>query len=61
MARMCFGASSFNQNLCRWGQFPSFPYGSLSDSMFLNSGCTIKNSPITDIKGPFCASNCQIA
>jgi len=51
-------ASSFNQNLCPWGDIPTFPYDNV-DRMFYGSGCTYQSSPIRTNKGPFCASDCN--
>ena len=49
------GATSFNQNLCSWGE--KFPYDR-SDGIFEDSGCTIKDDPTQNQQGPFCASDC---
>jgi len=51
MRFMFDGASSFNQDLCPWGEFPTFPYEN-TDGMFARSGCTYQWS--------FCASYCIV-
>lgn len=48
-------AESFNQDLCSWGD--DFPYAEASNN-FLDSGCTFKDDPTIEAKGPFCASSC---
>lgn len=62
---MFWGARSFNQNLCAWGD--TFPYDGEpagDDDVFYgrppfgNSGCTFRDDPRPDKKGPFCASDC---
>jgi surface protein len=58
MSFMLKGASSFNQNLCAWKD--NFPYSSAYD-IFWGSGCTIKNTPLIDQRGPFCSSDCTIS
>ena len=55
---MFSNATAFNQDLCAWGNFESFPYG-YAGSMFKDSGCTFKESPTQADKGPFCASECE--
>jgi len=57
MREMFYWASSFNQDLCPWGDIPTFPYD-LAYSMFGRSGCTYTNNPDRTNKGPFCASDC---
>ena len=59
------GATSFNQNLCAWGEtFPydpeysGFEYNVVND-MFSDSGCAYQDAPQEDTKGPFCASDCS--
>jgi hypothetical protein len=49
--------SVFNQNLFQRGEIPSFPYGSGSEFMFYETGCTNKSDPIKAIRGPFCAAS----
>jgi hypothetical protein len=61
MQFLFMGAAAFNQNLCAWGKFASFPYGDAGTYlMFEASGCTYQDSPKQEggINGPFCASNC---
>ena len=53
---MFFGATSFNQNLCAWGD--KFPYDD-ADYIFMGSGCTFTGTPQKNEKGPFCASDCN--
>lgn len=48
-------AESFNQDLCAWGD--DFPYAEANVN-FLDSGCTFKEDPTIEDKGPFCASSC---
>lgn len=48
-------AESFNQDLCAWGD--QFPYTQASNN-FLDSGCTLKEDPTIEERGPFCASFC---
>ena len=50
------GATSFNQDLCAWGD--KFPYDNAYD-IFANSGCTYQDDPQEDQKGAFCASDCN--
>jgi len=60
MSFMFRRASSFNQDLCPWGDISSFPYDTV-DGMFSNSGCTNKDSPNNNTRGPFCASDCNVS
>jgi len=57
MYRMFYGATSFNQDLCAWGD--KFPYGKHALDIFTDSGCTFTDTPQEDQKGPFCASDCN--
>jgi hypothetical protein len=57
MSGMFYGASSFNQDLCLWGD--NFPYDDSADDIFRNSSCTFQNDPSSDQRGPFCASSCN--
>ena len=59
MAGMFNGATSFNIDLCSWRD--SFPYNKAPPRIFYNSGCTYKDTPQEDQKGPFCASDCSIS
>ena len=56
MTYMFRGATSFNQDLCAWGD--KFPYDN-AYGIFSYSGCTNKDDPQEDQKGPFCASDCS--
>jgi surface protein len=56
MREMFKGASSFNENLCAWRD--SFPYSNVPD-IFADSGCTLKDDPLSAFQGPFCASYCN--
>ena len=55
MERMLYGATSFNQDLCAWGD--KFPYDN-ADGIFAESGCNFRDTPQLVQRGPFCASNC---
>ena len=55
--QMFDGATSFNKDLCTWGEQASFSYNRVDD-MFVNSGCTYTADPTQANKGPFCASTC---
>ena len=55
--QMFDGATSFNKDLCVWGEQASFRYNRVDD-MFVNSGCTYTADPTQANKGPFCASTC---
>jgi len=55
MKEMFKGATSFNQNLCAWKD--NFPYSN-ANSLFKDSGCTLKGNPSSATQGPFCASTC---
>ena len=57
---MFYSAESFNQDLCPWGNIATFPYDTV-DGMFLNSGCTYRDSPNKARRGPFCASDCIVS
>jgi len=58
VVNMFLVAEAFNQNLCPWGKFPSFPYDDLrNDDMFADSGCLNTNQPINS-NGPFCSGVC---
>ena len=60
MVYMFWGATSFNQDLCAWRD--KFPYDNAYDiglNIFENSGCTYQDDPQEDMKGPFCASECN--
>ena len=57
MGYMFNGATSFNQDLCAWGD--KFPYDNAGYiHIFANSGFTNTSTPKVDQKGPFCASDC---
>ena len=56
MTRMLYGATSFNQDLCAWGD--KFPYDPAGD-IFEGSGCTFQDTPQESQQGPFCASECN--
>jgi len=56
MKEMFKGATSFNENLCAWKD--SFTNGNAED-VFADSGCTIKDDPLSAYQGPFCASYCD--
>ena len=55
MDSMFHDATSFNQDLCAWGD--KCQYDDAFD-IFVNSGCTYQDEPQVDQKGPFCASDC---
>ena len=57
MSSMFRGASNFNWDLCAWSD--NFPYDS-ANNIFLNSGCTLTNTPKEGEQGPFCASECNL-
>ena len=49
-----YGASAFNQDLCAWGKYPTFPYDADDiDIMFDLSACTNLDGPTETNKGPF--------
>ena len=52
---MLWGATSFNQDLCAWGE--KFPYNN-AGGIFTGSGCTFQDTPQESQQGPFCASSC---
>ena len=58
MQNMFGGTTSFNQDLCAWGD--KFPYDNAGD-IFADSGCTNTSTPKADQKGPFCASECAVS
>ena len=55
MNRMFYGAASFNQDLCEWGD--RFNYVTSTD-LFTGTGCVNKMDPTEALQGPFCASEC---
>jgi len=54
MYQMFYAASSFNQDLCQWRLSP-FPYTSATN-IFLSSGCTNKNAPVSSTQQNWCAA-----
>ena len=51
-------ATSFNQNLCGWGDIS--PYANVWTLLYIfaRSGCAFQDDPRLDQRGPFCASSC---
>ena len=59
MRCMFYSASSFNQDLCPWGNITTFPFRKVN-YMFIGSGCTYQDSPSMIENGPFYASVSQL-
>jgi len=55
MNDMFFDATSFDRNLCTWGN--NFPFDN-AIGIFESSGCTFQDDPQLERRGPFCASSC---
>jgi hypothetical protein len=58
---MFYGATSFNQDLCAWGNEMSTTHYIMTEYMFVGAACVNQGSPSMSggsWVGPFCASTC---